>query len=264
MMLVDSHCHLDFPDFEGEVDGVIERARHAGVGLMLTVSTTLKSFERGLDIAKRHDCVFCSLGVHPHEVDAEVKVELGRLIELADHPKVVGIGETGLDFHYVHSSREGQEASFRTHIAAARETGLPLIVHSRDADEDTLRILREEQKNGDAYRGVFHCFGGSRDLANAAIDLGFHISFSGILTFKKADAVREVARSLPVERLLVETDSPYLAPVPCRGRRNEPALVTHVAAVAAELKEIEPEALADQTTKNFLALFNKIPELACV
>jgi TatD DNase family protein len=261
-MLVDSHCHLDFPDFEGEVDGVVERARRAGVGLMLTVGTTLKRFERVLEIAERHDCVFCSLGVHPHEADIEGEVALDRLIDLANHPKVVGIGETGLDFHYGHSSREGQEASFRTHIAAARETGLPLILHTRDADEDTLRILREERKNG-AYRGVFHCFGGSRELANAAIDLGFHISFSGILTFKKANAVREVARRLPVERLLVETDSPYLAPVPYRGRRNEPALVTHVAAVAAEMKEIEPEAFAAQTTKNFLALFNKIPESAC-
>ena len=257
-MLVDSHCHLDFPEFAPELDAVVARARAAGVGRMVTIGTRLDQFERVLAIAERFADVYCSVGVHPHEAGDAWGCDPAVLIELARHDKVVGIGETGLDYYYEHSPRPAQQRSFRAHIAAARATGLPLIVHTRDAEADTLEILAEEQARG-AFRGVIHCFTGTRALAEGAVALGFSVSLSGIVTFKKADAVRAAAASVPLDRLLVETDAPYLAPVPHRGKRNEPAFVVHTAATAAALVDLAPAALAERTTENFFALFDKVP-----
>ncbi len=256
-MLVDSHCHLDYLAKDGDLEDVVERARAAGVGRMLTISTKLSEFEGVRAIAERYDEVFCSVGVHPHEAEGEGQRTPGRLVELAAHPKVVGIGETGLDYYYEHSPREQQRDSFRAHIRAARETGLPLIVHSRDADEDTVAVLREGQAEG-AFSGVIHCFTAGPGLAAAALDMGLYISIAGIVTFKKAEELRATVAEVPLERLLVETDAPYLAPVPKRGKRNEPAFVAHTAAALAALKGIETEELTRVTGENFLTLFNKV------
>jgi TatD DNase family protein len=256
-MLVDSHCHLDFPEFAAELDEVVGRARRAGIVRMVTICTRLDQFERVLAIAERFPEVYCSVGVHPHEAGDDWGYDPQTLVGLARHPKVVGIGETGLDYFYEHSPREAQQRSFRAHIAAARTTGLPLIVHTRDAEPDTLAILAEERARG-AFPGLIHCFSGSQQLAEKSVELGLMISLSGILTFKKADAVRAAASGVPHDRLLVETDAPYLAPVPHRGRRNEPAFVVHTAAVAAQLTGLVPEALAQRTTDNFFRLFSKV------
>ena len=256
MSLVDSHCHLDYLAKDGDLEAVVARAREAGVGTMVTICTKLSEFDVVRAIAERFDGVFCSVGVHPHEAKEEGQGAPDRLIELAADPKVVGIGETGLDFYYEHSPRAEQEASFRAHIAASRETGLPLIVHSRDADEDTIRVLREEHAAG-AFPGVIHCFTAGPNLAEVALDLGLYISVAGIVTFKKADELRETLAAVPLERLLVETDSPYLAPAPHRGKRNEPAFVGHTAAKLAELKGVGAGELAAATTRNFEALFAK-------
>ncbi len=255
-MLVDSHCHLDFPDFGPDLDAVLARAAEAGVGAVQTICTRVTHFDAVLALAEAHESVWCSVGVHPHHVAEEPEVSAAHLSRMATHPKVIGIGETGLDFHYDNSPRPQQEASFRQHIAAARETGLPLIVHTRAADEDTCRILRDEAGKG-AFPGVIHCFSAGRSVADTALDIGLYISFSGILTFKNAEAVRAVARDVPPDRLLVETDAPYLAPVPHRGRRNEPAHVRHTAARLAELKGLDDGALARTTTDNFFRLFTK-------
>ena len=255
-MLVDSHCHLDYLARDGDLGAVLARAEAAGVGEMLTISTTMSGFPAVLEIAERRDGLWCSVGVHPHEAGPEGQSDPARLIALAAHPKVVGIGETGLDYHYEHSPRADQQVSFRAHIAAARETGLPVIVHSREADEDTAAILREEMAEG-AFSGLIHCFSTGRALAEAALELGLSISIAGIVTFKKAESLRETAAAVPLDRLLVETDAPYLAPVPKRGKRNEPAYVVHVAACLAELRGLEPEALAAATTENFHRLFAK-------
>ncbi|MBL8660362.1 MAG: TatD family hydrolase, partial [Rhodospirillales bacterium] len=241
-MLVDSHCHLDFPDFEDELDAVVARAGAAGVGTMLTISTHLSRFERVRAIAERYDNVWCTVGVHPHEAAGEGPATSEALIDLARHPKVVAFGETGLDYYYEHSPREVQARSFRTHIAAARATRLPVIVHTRNADEETARLLAEEHAAG-AFGGVIHCFSSTPAMAEKAIALGLYISFSGIVTFKKADALRAVAQSVPLERLLVETDAPYLAPVPNRGKRNEPAFVVHTAAEVARVRGVRADAL---------------------
>jgi TatD DNase family protein len=257
-MLVDSHCHLDFPQLAADLDGVVARAEAAGVGLMLTISTALSRFDRVLAIAERYPNIYCSVGVHPHEAEAEPDTVARQLVALSAHPKVIGIGETGLDYYYEHSPRAVQQRVFREHIAAARETGLPLIVHTRDADDDTGRILAEEMGQG-AYPGLIHCFSSGRDLAEKAVCLGLYVSISGIATFKKADALRETVRQVSLDRLLVETDAPYLAPVPHRGKDNEPAFVAHTAAVVAGLKGLSPEQLATQTTDNFLRLFTKVP-----
>ena len=256
-MLVDSHCHLDFPDFGDDLDGVLARAAQAGVGAVQTICTRVTQFDAVRGLAEDHERIWCSVGIHPHHVAEEPDVTADHLIRMAEHPKVIGIGETGLDFHYDNSPRPQQEASFRQHIAAARETGLPLIVHTRSADEDTCRILREEAGEG-AFPGVIHCFSAGRAVAEAALEVGLHISFSGILTFKNAEVVRAVARDVPEDRLLVETDAPYLAPVPHRGRRNEPAHVVHTAARLAEIKGLDDAALARATTDNFFNLFAKI------
>jgi TatD DNase family protein len=256
-MLVDSHCHLDFPELAADIDGVLARAAAAGGGAKVTIGTKLSEIDQVLAIAERHDHVWCTVGVHPHEAGTETDCGTARLIELARHPKVVGIGETGLDFYYEHSPREAQRQGFRAHIAAARETGLPLIVHTRDADAETAQILAEEQGRG-PYAGVIHCFSSGPALARTAIDLGLYISLSGIITFNKADELRATVRALPLERLLVETDAPYLAPVPKRGKRNEPAFVAHTAARLAELKGVGSSEIAAQTTDNFFRLFAKV------
>lgn len=254
--LVDSHCHLDFPEFADDIAGVVARAGEAGVTTMVTISTTMTGFPRVQEIAEEFDNVFCSVGVHPHEADQEGDVSVAELVAAAEHPKVVGIGETGLDFYYDHSAREAQKSSFRTHIAAARKTGLPLIVHTRDADDETIEILADEMGEG-AFSGLIHCFSTSRSLAQSAIDLGLYISISGIATFRNASDLRETIRSLPLERLLVETDAPFLAPVPKRGKTNEPAYVVHTAAMVAELFNIGAEEFHAVTTSNFGRLFTK-------
>lgn len=256
-MLIDSHCHLDFPDFADDLDGVVARAGEAGVGAMVTISTEIAKFPGVLAIAERFGNVFCSVGVHPHEAEKEPDTTTARLVELAQHPKVVGIGETGLDFYYEHSPRDVQARLFRAHIAAARETGLPVIVHTRDADEETVEILRDEYGKG-AFTGVIHCFSTSAWLAEAAVDLGLYISLSGIVTFKKAEAIRDaVTTVVPLDRLLVETDSPYLAPVPKRGKRNEPAFTRHTADFVADLLGLPADDLEARTTANFRTLFAK-------
>ncbi len=256
-MLVDSHCHLDFPDFAADLDAVIDRAGAAGVGLMVTICARLSRFDQVLAVAERDPRLYCSVGIHPHEAAAEPPVDPARLIELSRHPKVVGIGETGLDYYYEHSPREAQRRSFRAHIEAARETGLPLIVHTRDADRDTAAILAEEYANG-PFPGLIHCFSTTRELAEAALEIGFYISLSGIVTFKRAEALRDTVRGLPVDRLLVETDAPYLAPVPKRGKRNEPAFVVHTALELARIKGLEPDEMARRTSDNFFRLFGKV------
>ena len=256
-MLVDSHCHLDFPDFAEDLDAVVSRAAEAGVGTMLTIGTSLGAFDGVLAVAERYPNVWCSVGIHPHEAGSEAGVDARRLIDLASHPKVVGIGETGLDYYYEHSPRAAQAENFRAHIAAARETGLPLIVHSRDADEDTARILTEEAGKG-TFPGLIHCFTSGIDLARTALGLGLYISFSGIVTFKSASDLRETAKIVPEDRILVETDSPYLAPVPHRGKRNEPAFVARTAALVAETRGEELARFSARTTDNFFNLFTKV------
>jgi TatD DNase family protein len=255
-MLVDSHCHLDFPDFKDELDAVVRRAGDAGVGAMLTICTHVTRFEQVLRVAERYDNVFCTVGIHPHEAANEPEVTAEHLIRMAEHAKVVGFGETGLDYFYEHSPRERQQANFRAHIAAARRAGLPVVIHTRDADEDMARILEEETAIG-PFSGVLHCFSSSRGLAERALALGLHISLSGILTFKNAHDLRETAQSLPLDRVLVETDAPYLAPVPMRGKRNEPAFTAHTAAALARVMGLEEGALARASTDNFFRLFAK-------
>jgi TatD DNase family protein len=257
-MLVDSHCHLDFPDFAEDFDQIMSRAAEANVGLMLTICTHLSRFPRVLAVAERFDNVYCSVGIHPHEAGEETAVTAEQLVELARHPKVIGFGETGLDYYYEHSPREAQKRSFRAHIEAARIAQLPIIIHTRDADEDTAAILEEEMEKG-TFPGLVHCFSSGRALGEKAVDLGLYISLSGILTFKKSEELRATARDLPLEKLLVETDSPFLAPIPHRGKRCEPAFVAQTAAVLADLKGLSPSALADVTTDNFFSLFTKVP-----
>jgi TatD DNase family protein len=256
MMLVDSHCHLDYYKEDGELDAVIARARASGVRTMVTIGTKISQFDRVRDIAERYDDVYCTVGIHPHEAASEAEIDVDRLVALTRHPKVIGIGETGLDFYYDHSPRDRQAEVFRTHIAAAREAGLPLIVHSRNADAETAQIL-EEGATGDGLRGLIHCFSTTRELSDRAVKIGFLISLSGILTFKNAGQLREIAQEIPSDRVLVETDAPYLAPVPHRGKRNEPAFVAHTARYLAELRGVPPEELAATTTANFFHLFTK-------
>ncbi len=261
-MLIDSHCHLDFPELTSDESGVLARARTAGVGGMLTIGTRLDQFERVRAIAERHDNVWCSVGVHPHEAKEEGQRTPDRLIEAAAHPKVIGIGETGLDFFYEHSPRAEQAESFRAHIAAARQTGLPLIVHTRDADAETGDILEEEYAKG-GFPGLIHCFSSGRSVAERALALGLYVSISGIVTFKAAEDLRTIVRDLPLDRLLVETDAPYLAPIPKRGKTNEPAYVAHTAAKVAELKGVSLAELEAATTDNFFRLFTKAERSRC-
>jgi TatD DNase family protein len=261
--LVDSHCHLDFPNFQGELDGIVERARAAGLVRMVTISTRIKRFGEILAIAERFPDVFCSVGTHPHYAHEELDLTASDIVARTRHPKVVAIGEAGLDYHYDHSTPDAQERGFRNHIAAARETGLPLVIHSRDADDDMARMLEEEMGKG-AFPAVLHCFTGGPDLARRAIDIGLFISFTGIVTFKTSDALRAIAASLPDDRFLVETDAPYLAPGRYRGKRNEPAYVIETAKVLAEVRGTSLDQLARQTTDNFFRLFGKVPRPAAV
>jgi TatD DNase family protein len=257
-MLVDSHCHLDYEDFSAEgVEEIVSRAQAAGVGHFLTICTEIAKFKQVLAVAEKFPFMHCTVGTHPHHAaDAsEMNVSKDEIVSSAKNPKVVGIGETGLDYYYKHSPEAEQQKTFATHIETALETDLPLIIHTRDADNDTIRIMRDT--GGGKARGVMHCFSGGPKLAEQSLALGFYISFSGIITFKKADELREVVKMVPLDRILVETDSPYLAPVPHRGKRNEPAFVAHTAQMVAELKQLPVDAIAAQTTENFFRLFSK-------
>ncbi|MGB5902955.1 MAG: TatD family hydrolase [Xanthobacteraceae bacterium] len=257
-MLVDSHCHLDFPDFAEELGAVVARAEAAGVGRMVTISTRVKEQAKLRAIAERFPNVYCSVGTHPHHADEEDGIAPDELIALTQHPKVVALGEAGLDNFYDNGSPEAQERGFRAHIAAARATGLPLVIHTREADEACGRILDDEMAKGQ-FRAVLHCYTGGRELAMKAIDLGLSISFTGIITFKKSQALRDLAAELPADRIMVETDSPYLAPGKHRGKRNEPAYVVDVAKVLAEARGVSPDEIARQTTENFFRMFSKVP-----
>jgi len=256
-MLVDSHCHLDFPDFAEARAEVVARAEAAGVGCMVTISTRVRRFAEVLALAERFDNVFCSVGTHPHNAAEELDVSSEQLVRLSAHPKVVAIGEAGLDYHYDKSPRDAQATGLRTHIAASRQTGLPLVIHSRDADGDMIDILTSESTKGE-FPFVLHCFSSGAELARTGVELGGYVSFSGILTFKNSEALRQIAASVPRDRLLVETDAPYLAPVPYRGKRNEPAYVAHTARVLADLIGVDADEIASLTTSNFLRLFNKV------
>jgi TatD DNase family protein len=260
-MLIDSHCHLDFPELAADLDAVLTRAGEAGVGLMLTISTRVRRFDQLRAIVEARDNVFCSIGTHPHHAAEEPDIAVGDLVKLARHAKVVAIGEAGLDYHYDNSPRDVQAASFRTHIAAARETQLPLVIHAREADADITRILIEETEKG-AFPLVLHCFTSGAELARTGLALGGYVSFSGVVTFKNAESLRDIARDVPLDRLLVETDAPYLAPVPMRGKTNEPAFVAHTAAQLAALKGLSEPDFARLTTENFLRWFDKVPRAA--
>ena len=254
--LTDSHCHLDFPELSAELPQVIARAQAAGVARMVTICTKLRNEPAVRAIAQAHAPVFYAAGTHPMSVASEPMATLEQLVRIAQHPKMVGIGETGLDYHYTSESAQLQQDSLRLHIAAARETGLPLIIHSRDADDDMAMILREEHARG-AYSCVMHCFSSSAALARAALDLGFYLSMSGITAFPKSDGLREIFANAPLERILVETDSPYLAPPPHRGKRNEPAFTAHTARRAADTFGIDFATFAAQSEANFERLFAK-------
>jgi TatD DNase family protein len=257
-MLVDSHCHLDFPDFANDLDGIVARARAAGVGRMVSISTRVRRFDGLLAIAERFPAVYCSVGTHPHHADEEDGITADELIALTRHPKVVALGEAGLDNHYTNGSPAAQERGFRAHIAAARATGLPLVIHTREADDACGRILDEEMAKG-PFKAVLHCYTGGRELALKAIGLGLSISFTGILTFRNSQAIRDIAAELPADRIMVETDAPYLAPGKFRGKRNEPSFVGETAKVLAETRGVSLEVISQQTTDNFFRLFDKVP-----
>jgi TatD DNase family protein len=255
-MFVDSHCHLNYKGLVEEQESVLLRARRAGVSKMLNISTRASEWDEVIAVAEREPDVWASVGIHPHEADLHPDVETETLVERAHHPRVAGIGESGLDFYYDRSDRDRQRASFRSHIAAARRTGLPIIVHTRDAEEDTAEILRDEMGKG-TFTGVIHCFTASADFARKALELGLYISMSGIVTFRNAKDLAATARNIPSDRLLIETDAPFLAPVPHRGRPCEPAFVADTARFLAELRGESVERLADYTTANFSALFSR-------
>jgi TatD DNase family protein len=257
-MLIDSHCHLDFPDFAGDLDAIVERAAAAGIGRIVTISTRVRRMSELLAITERFPNVYCSVGTHPHHADEEDGITADQLIELTKHPKVVALGEAGLDYFYDNGSPEAQARGFRAHIAAARATGLPLVIHTREADDDCGRILEEEVAK-QPFRAVLHCYTGGRELAMRAIALGLSISFTGILTFKKSQHLRDLAAELPADRIMVETDAPYLAPGKFRGKRNEPSYVVEIAKVLAETRGVSLEEISRQTTENFFRLFSKVP-----
>ena len=257
MTFIDSHCHLNYKGLVEQQQQVLERARAAGVGTMLTISTRESEWDDVISIAEREDDIWATVGIHPHEADAHAHIDTAKLIDRAQHPRVVGIGESGLDYYYDHSDRDQQQTSFRAHIAAARETGLPVIVHTRDAEEDTAAILRDEMGQG-AYPGVIHCFTASDAFADIALQLGFYISISGIVTFKNAKDLQATAARVPIDRLLIETDSPFLAPVPHRGKTGEPAFVADTARFLATLRGVDVMTLADATSANFHRLFTKV------
>ena len=255
-MLIDSHCHLEYEGLVEDRQGVLERARAAGIGGFLNISTRLSEWEKVIGTADQEADVWASVGIHPHEADAHADLGAARLLDAVRHPKVIGIGETGLDYYYDKSDRQVQQTLFRMHIAVARETGLPLIVHTRDAEDDTAQIIGDEMGTG-AFPALIHCFTASADFARKMLDLGLTISLSGIVTFKNAKDLQEIVKDLPENRLLVETDAPFLAPVPHRGRTCEPSYVADTAAFIAQLRGIEPEQLHEATTRNFHDLFSK-------
>jgi TatD DNase family protein len=262
-MLVDSHCHLDFPALAQEGEAVLARARAAGVEVMQTIGTRLDTFGRVLALAEANPGVYCSVGVHPHRAAKECIENPAPLLPELEHPKVIGVGESGLDYYYHHAPRDVQARVFRAHIEAARASGLPLVVHTRDADQDTIAILREAMAAG-RFTGVIHCYSSSPDLGWEAVDLGLYLGIGGILTFRRSDELRATVRELPLDRLLLETDAPYLAPEPYRGQRNEPAHVAVVAARLAEIKQIPTDEVERATTANFFRLFAKARPPAAV
>lgn len=261
IMLIDSHCHLEFPELQREIDAVIARAEAAGIARMVTISTRVRRHDTLLAIAERFAPVYCSVGTHPHHAAEESDVTLAELRDRAARPKVVAIGEAGLDYFYDRSPRDVQERVFRTHIAAARESSLPLVIHTRDADADMMRIL-EDETGDQSFTAVLHCFSSGRELAERAIALGHYLSFTGILTYKKSDELRDIAAALPADRIMVETDSPYLAPQSRRGKRNEPSFVVETAKVLADTRGVSFDTIAQETTDNFFRLFNKVPRPA--
>lgn len=256
--VVDSHCHLDFDGMKENLPAILARADAAGVGLMLSISSRVARFPNLLRIAEENANVFCTVGTHPHNAHEELDVPVSELVRLARHAKVVGIGEAGLDYHYDLSPRDAQMTGFRNHIAAARETGLPLVIHTREAEDDTARVLEEEMGKG-AFKALLHCFTSQDWLARKGVELGLTVSFSGILTYKTAQNLRDTARDLPEDRILVETDSPYLAPIPHRGKSNEPAFVVRTLATLAETRGVSIEHMAKATSENFFRLFDKVP-----
>lgn len=257
-MLIDHHCHLDFPQFASDLDGLIARAGQAGVGAMITISTRIRQFDKVLAVAERFDNVFCSVGTHPHNAHEELDIPVSEIVRLSQHPKVVAVGEAGLDYYYKNSTPSAQAEGFRNHIAAARETGLPLEIHTREADADTIAILEDEHSKG-PFPAVLHCFTGGEILAKRAIELGLYVSFSGVISFKKSHELRAIAAALPLDRILVETDAPYLAPEPFRGKTNEPAYVAHTAAALAKARGISVEEVSAATTENVMRLYTKMP-----
>ncbi|MDO9418566.1 TatD family hydrolase [Pararhizobium sp.] len=259
-MLIDTHCHLDFPDFEAERHAIIQRAHDAGVGQMITISTRVKKFDTIRALAEANPTVFCSVGTHPHNADEELDVTVEDLVTLSAHPKVVAIGEAGLDYFYDNAPRDAQAIGLRRHIAAARETQLPLVIHSRSADDDMAAILTEETGKG-AFPFLLHCFSSGPELARIGVELGGYISFSGILTFPKSEDLREIARTVPQDRMIVETDAPYLAPKPYRGKRNEPSYVVHTAGVLAETLGLSLAEISRITTDNAFRIFTKMPRV---
>ncbi|MCB8820775.1 TatD family hydrolase [Microvirga rosea] len=255
-MLVDSHCHLDFPDLQGRLPEILAAAGTVGIRRMVTISTHVARFEVYRELAEQNEAVFFTVGTHPHNAALEPDISAEALAKLSEHNRCVAIGEAGLDYFYDKSPRDVQQRVFRTHIAAARETGLPLVIHARDADEDMIVILRDEMKQG-SFKAVLHCYSSGAELASVGVDLGLYISFSGILTFKNSDEIRRIAAAVPRDRLLVETDAPYLAPVPHRGKTNEPAFVKHTAQVLADVVGVDESQIAEMTTANFYRLFSK-------
>jgi TatD DNase family protein len=257
--IVDSHCHLDDEGLAEDLPAVLSRAEAAGVGFMLSICSRIRKFDRILAIAEKYPNVYCTVGTHPHNAHEELDISVDEIVALAQHSKVAGIGEAGLDYFYDNSPRDAQMHGFRNHIAAARETGLPLVIHARDAEDDTARVLAEEMAKG-AFKAVLHCFTGQQWLAERGVELGLYVSFSGILTYKTAEALRTTARALPSNRILVETDAPFLAPVPFRGKPNEPSYVAATVKQLAEVRGVSPDEMAWQSSENFFALFNKIPK----
>lgn len=261
MRLIDTHCHLDFPELAKDRAGVLARAAEAGVARMITISTEIEKFSKVAAIAESDERVFCSVGTHPGHAQDEREFAAEEIAALAAHPKCVAIGETGLDYHYDRAPRDLAQRVFRAHIAAARMTGLPLVIHSRDADVDMAAILSQEMKKG-PFKALLHCFTSGPELAETALALGAYISFSGVVTFKKSDDLRRIAEKVPLERMLIETDAPFLAPTPHRGKTNEPAFVAETAKMLAQVKGIDLKQLGEVTTDNALTIFDKMPALA--
>ncbi len=255
-LIVDSHCHLDYEGLEDRLDDILARMAEAGVGMALSISSRVRKFDGVLAIAEKYPNVFCTVGTHPHNAHEELDISVSDLVKFTHNPRVVGIGEAGLDYHYDNSPRDAQMTGFRNHIAAARETGLPLVIHTREAEEDTARVLEEEMNKG-AFKAVLHCFTSQQWLAEKGVELGLYVSFSGILTYKNADDLRATAKALPLNRILVETDAPFLTPVPFRGRQNEPAFVAKTLEELARVRGITRDEAARATSDNFFTLFNK-------